>query len=231
MMKNNLVSVIVPVYNEEKTIEKVLNELSSLSIVNQIIVIDDNSSDRTLEIIQKIRINKLLLIENKENVGKGATIRQALNFVDSEFSCIQDADLELNPKYILDYFHLAKSMNLDVVFGSRFKNLRIKGYPLRLSLANKFYTFLVNFLTNYHFEDVNCGHKFFKTDVLKKINFTENHFGADPEIAYIVAKNKLNHADFQIDFIARNREEGKKITWVDGIKFFKIIYKTHKKFS
>ena len=228
--KNNLVSVIVPVFNEEKTISEVLKSLSDISIINQIVVVDDNSTDGTVEIIKQNFINDVFLIENNNNVGKGATIRQALKVVDSEFCCIQDADLELNPKYIIDYFNLINSMNLDVVFGSRFKNLKIDGYPLKLSFANKLYTFLINFLTNHNFQDVNCGHKFFKTEILKNLDFTENHFGADPEIAYIVAKKKLRHADFQIDFVARNKKQGKKITWIDGLKFFKVIYETHKKY-
>ncbi len=228
--KNNLVSVIVPVFNEEKTISEVLKSLSDISIINQIVVVDDNSTDGTVEIIKQNFINDVFLIENNNNVGKGATIRQALKVVDSEFCCIQDADLELNPKYIIDYFNLINSMNLDVVFGSRFKNLKIDGYPLKLSFANKLYTFLINFLTNHNFQDVNCGHKFFKTEILKNLDFTENHFGADPEIAYIVAKKKLKHADFQIDFVARNKKQGKKITWIDGLKFFKVIYETHKKY-
>tara|TARA_B100000963_G_scaffold289786_1_gene259378 strand:- start:305 stop:1009 length:705 start_codon:yes stop_codon:yes gene_type:complete len=228
--KNNLVSVIVPVFNEEKTISDVLKSLSDISIINQIVVVDDNSTDGTVEIIKQNFINDVFLIENNNNVGKGATIRQALKVVDSEFCCIQDADLELNPKYIIDYFNLINSMNLDVVFGSRFKNLKIDGYPLKLSFANKLYTFLINFLTNHNFQDVNCGHKFFKTEILKNLDFTENHFGADPEIAYIVAKKKLKHADFQIDFVARNKKQGKKITWIDGLKFFKVIYETHKKY-
>ena len=228
--KNNLVSVIVPVFNEEKTISEVLKSLSEISIINQIVVVDDNSTDGTVEIIKQNFINDVFLIENNNNVGKGATIRQALKVVDSEFCCIQDADLELNPKYIVDYFNLINSMNLDVVFGSRFKNLKIDGYPLKLSFANKLYTFLINFLTNHNFQDVNCGHKFFKTEILKNLDFTENHFGADPEIAYIVAKKKLKHADFQIDFVARNKKQGKKITWIDGLKFFKVIYETHKKY-
>ena len=228
--KNNLVSVIVPVFNEEKTISEVLKSLSDISIINQIVVVDDNSTDGTVEIIKQNFINDVFLIENNNNVGKGATIRQALKVVDSEFCCIQDADLELNPKYIIDYFNLINSMNLDVVFGSRFKNLKIDGYPLKLSFANKLYTFLINFLTNHNFQDVNCGHKFFKTEILKNLDFTENHFGADPEIAYIVAKKKLKHADFQIDFVARNKKQGKKITWIDGLKFFKVIFETHKKY-
>ena len=228
--KNNLVSVIVPVFNEEKTISEVLKSLSDISIINQIVVVDDNSTDGTVEIIKQNFINDVFLIENNNNVGKGATIRQALKVVDSEFCCIQDADLELNPKYIVDYFNLINSMNLDVVFGSRFKNLKIDGYPLKLSFANKLYTFLINFLTNHNFQDVNCGHKFFKTEILKNLDFTEDHFGADPEIAYIVAKKKLKHADFQIDFVARNKKQGKKITWIDGLKFFKVIYETHKKY-
>jgi len=228
--KNNLVSVIVPVFNEEKTISDVLKSLSDISIINQIVVVDDNSTDGTVEIIKQNFINDVFLIENNNNVGKGATIRQALKVVDSEFCCIQDADLELNPKYIIDYFNLINSMNLDVVFGSRFKNLKIDGYPLKLSFANKLYTFLINFLTNHNFQDVNCGHKFFKTEILKNLDFTENHFGADPEIAYIVAKKKLKHADFQIDFVARSKKQGKKITWIDGLKFFKVIYETHKKY-
>ena len=228
--KNNLVSVIVPVFNEERTIAEVLNSLLNISIINQIIVVDDKSTDGTVEIIKKNFLNEVFLIENSKNVGKGATIRQALEVVNSEFCCIQDADLELNPKYIIEYFNLANSNNLDVVFGSRFKNLKIDGYPLKLSIANKLYTFLINILTNYNFQDVNCGHKFFKSEVFKNLDFTENHFGADPEIAYIVAKKKLRHADFQIDFIARNKKQGKKITWIDGLKFFNVIFSTHKKY-
>tara|TARA_B100001250_G_scaffold216563_1_gene185825 strand:- start:97 stop:813 length:717 start_codon:yes stop_codon:yes gene_type:complete len=225
------ISAIVPVYNEENTIELVLNSLNEINEINEIIVIDDNSTDKTINVIKRFQSKKIILINNKLNLGKGATIRQAFPYLLSEYSVIQDADLELNPKYIIKYLDLAESKNLDVVFGSRFKSFRIEGYPLSLSFANKIYTGLINYLTGSKYSDVNCGHKFFKTDILLNLDFKENHFGADPEIAYIVSHKKYRFTDYKVDFKARGRSEGKKITWIDGLKFFRIIYKVHKRFK
>ena len=123
---------------------------------------------------------------------------------------------------------MAIEKDLEVVFGSRFKSFRVEGYPISLSFANKVYTGLINLLTGSTYSDVNCGHKFFKTDVLINLDFKENHFGADPEMAYIVANKKYSFSQYNIDFKARNKSEGKKITWLDGIKFFKIIYRVHR---
>jgi glycosyltransferase involved in cell wall biosynthesis len=223
------ISVIVPVYNEEKTIKKVLDELVNIKEVNEIIVIDDNSIDKTIEIIKRLKSSKIILIQNNSNLGKGATIRQAFPHLLSKFSVIQDADLELNTKYIVKYLNMAIEKDLEVVFGSRFKSFRVEGYPISLSFANKVYTGLINLLTGSTYSDVNCGHKFFKTDVLINLDFKENHFGADPEIAYIVANKKYSFSQYNIDFKARNKSEGKKITWLDGIKFFKIIYRVHRR--
>ena len=223
------VSVIVPVYNEEKTIKKVLFELVNIKEVNEIIVIDDNSIDKTIEIIKRLKSSKIILIQNNSNLGKGATIRQAFPHLLSKFSVIQDADLELNTKYIVKYLNMAIEKDLEVVFGSRFKSFRVEGYPISLSFANKVYTGLINLLTGSTYSDVNCGHKFFKTDVLINLDFKENHFGADPEMAYIVANKKYSFSQYNIDFKARNKSEGKKITWLDGIKFFKIIYRVHRR--
>ena len=228
-MTKREISVIVPVYNEEKTIKLVLDELENINEVNEIIVIDDNSVDKTVEIIEGFISSKIIFIQNRSNLGKGATIRQAFPHLISNYSVIQDADLELNQKYIVKYLNMAIEKNLDVVFGSRFKTFRVEGYPISLSFANKVYTGLINLLTGSTYSDVNCGHKFFKTDVLKNLNFNENHFGADPEMAYIVAHKKYSFGEYKIDFKARNKSEGKKITWLDGIKFFKIIYSVHRR--
>ena len=204
------ISVIVPVYNEEKTIKKVLDELVNIKEVNEIIVIDDNSIDKTIEIIKRLKSSKIILIQNNSNLGKGATIRQAFPHLLSKFSVIQDADLELNTKYIVKYLNMAIEKDLEVVFGSRFKSFRVEGYPISLSFANKVYTGLINLLTGSTYSDVNCGHKFFKTDVLINLDFKENHFGADPEMAYIVANKKYSFSQYNIDFKARNKSEGKK---------------------
>ena len=230
-MKKNGISVVVPVFNEENTIALVLKNLIKIDEVNEIVVIDDNSADKTVNEIKKVISSKIILIENSENLGKGATVRQSFPHLLSEYSVIQDADLELDPAYIKEYFKLATKNDLDVVFGSRFKNFRIDGYPFSLSLANKIYTELINYLTSSKYSDVNCGHKFFKTNELLKIDFKENHFGADPEISYIVAHKKLAFSEYKINFTARNKSQGKKITWLDGLKFFKIIFNVHRRFK
>ena len=99
---------------------------------------------------------------------------------------------------------MAIEKNLEVVFGSRFKSFRVEGYPISLSFANKVYTGLINLLTGSTYSDVNCGHKFFKTDVLINLDFKENHFGADPEMAYIVANKKYSFMLFYCRFYSRS---------------------------
>ncbi len=116
-MKKNGISVIVPVFNEENTIALVLKNLIKIDEVNEIVVIDDNSADKTVNEIKKVISSKIILIENSENLGKGATVRQSFPHLLSEYSVIQDADLELDPAYIKEYFKLATKNDLDVVFG------------------------------------------------------------------------------------------------------------------
>ena len=219
-------SIIIPCFNEERTIKEIIEKITSLNdIEKEIIVIDDNSSDNSKSILQndlKDKIDQLIL--NDQNYGKGYSIRQGINKALGDIILIQDADLEYDP---IDYYKLLnpiKKGSADVVYGSRF----LGGEERRVlyfwhTIGNKFLTFLSNMLTNLNLTDVEVGYKVFKSEVIKNITLKENRFGFEPEITAKIAKKNLKIYEVSINYFGRTYSEGKKITWKDGISALKCI--------
>jgi len=221
-------SVIIPCYNEEKTITTILKKVINNNYKNkEIIVIDDSSIDNSRSLIEKYKNNKTFkFIFNKHNRGKGFCIREAIKIATGDICLIQDADLEYDPSEHLRVIQPILDGRADVVYGSRFR-----GYGTSRSvyfwhrLGNFVITNLCNIFTNLNLTDVETCFKAIKLDKLKKIYLKENGFGIEPEITIKLAKIKCKFYEVGISYYGRDYAEGKKITWVDGIKAIFYIFK------
>lgn len=214
-------SVIIPCYNEEKTIAEILEKVIANNYENkEIIVIDDCSKDRSKSIIENYKNNKLFkLIFNKKNKGKGFCIREGIKIATGDICIFQDADLEYDPSEHLRVIQPILDQRADVVFGSRFRGFGIsRSVYFWHRLGNFFITNLCNIFTNLNLTDIETCFKAIKLEKLKKINLKENGFGIEPELTIKLAKVKCKFYEVGISYYGRDYSEGKKITWIDGVK-------------
>ncbi len=220
-------SVIMPVYNEVLTVEKIIRKVQEIELSKEIIIIDDYSNDGTKEILEQFSANSSIkILFQPKNMGKGAAIKRGLNEVTGDVVIIQDADLEYDPR---DYFKLIKPIEegyADVVYGSRFMG----GAPHRVlfywhSIGNKFLTNFSNIFTNLNLTDMETCYKMFKTEYIKNIIIKEARFGIEPEITAKIAKMKPRIVEVGISYYGRTYEDGKKIGWRDGIRALYCIVK------
>ncbi|MCX7953771.1 MAG: glycosyltransferase family 2 protein [Bacteroidales bacterium] len=233
-MKKYKLSIIIPAYNEEQTIEQILKKVIEVDLNNidkEIIIIDDCSKDKTLEKIERFKNNNpaenIIVYTQQRNMGKGAAIRKGVELATGNFIIIQDADLEYDPA---DYNIMLKPLIegiADVVYGSRF----VGGKPHRIlffwhTVGNKFLTFLSNMFTNLNLTDMETGYKAFRSEIIKSIKIEENRFGFEPEITAKVSKIKgIRIYEVGISYYGRTYKEGKKINWKDGFKAIWCILK------
>ena len=218
------ISVIIPCFNEHKTINTILDKLKNLSNFNkEIIIVDDFSNDGTKEIIQKIEnSDEIKTIFNEKNFGKGYCIRKGIEEASGDIIIIQDADLEYDPTDIPKLINPIKNGDADVVYGSRFTGSDEKRVLFYWhSLGNKFLTTLSNMFSNLNLTDMECCYKAFKKEIIKEINLKENRFGFEPEVTAKISKKDIKIFEVGIKYFGRKYSEGKKITWVDG---FRAIY-------
>lgn len=218
-------SIIIPVFNEEKTIRKVLERINQVKlkrIKKEIIIVDDHSIDQTPRILSKIE-GSIKTIQHSQNMGKGAAVRSGLNIASGDFIIVQDADLEYNPS---DYEKLLEPIiheKYDVVYGTRLKN-----YPLNLwgrhktvlpthLIGNRFVTMLTNLLYGANISDMETGYKLFRKEVIKELKLRSNRFDIEPEITAKLLKSGFKIYEVPIKVIPRTHKQGKKINWRDGI--------------
>jgi len=223
-------SIIIPVYNEHKTIESLVNKVLGVDLGNikkEIIIVDDGSKDKTTDVL-KSKIEPIVskIIYKQKNEGKGAALRTGFQNATGDYVIVQDADLEYDPneyslllKPVLDGF-------ADVVYGSRF----IGGKPHRVlfywhSRGNIFLTNLTNMFTNYNFTDMETCYKLFKKEILDKINIKENRFGFEPEVTIKLSRLNCRVYEVGISYYGRTYSEGKKINWKDGFRALFVILK------
>jgi len=222
-------SIIIQVYNEKNTIEKLLNKIHKLShIKKEIIVVDDASSDGSTNILKKNKNKFTKLIHHKKNLGKGAAIKTAKKFVKGNVVIIQDADLEYNPS---DYFKLLHFINkgYKVVYGSRVlgrNRYLLKNFSSIIRIFfNHMLTVISNLLNNQRLTDAHTCYKMFASDVFLKIELKENDFSFCPEITTKIGLLKIKIKEVPIKYNGRDYDEGKKIRLIDGIKAIITLFK------
>ena len=215
----NKISIIIPCYNEEKTILSVINEIEDFKdFEKEILVIDDGSSDNTKNLLKDLSKEHIKVFYHDRNYGKGKAIQTGIRESTGDIIIIQDADLEYSPTDYPTLIKPFKESDADVVYGSRF--LGGAGY-VRLHyylhfIANKILTHFCNIFTNLNMTDMETGFKVFKSEAIKSINLKENSFGIEPEITIKLAKKKFKFYEVAVSYRGRSYSEGKKITLKDA---------------
>ncbi len=235
MSKNFTLSIVIPAYNEEKTIHFILNKIKDVKLINnigfEIILVNDCSTDQTIESVQNYIIENpdfpVQFYSHAVNKGKGAALHTGILKATGDYLIIQDADLEYDPQ---EYNILLKPVCdgvADVVYGSRFMG----GNPHRIlffwhTIGNKFLTFLSNLFTNLNLTDMETCYKLFRIEVIKSLILKEKRFGFEPEVTAKIAKiPKIRIYEVGISYYGRTYEEGKKISAVDGFRAIWCIFK------
>ena len=213
-------SIIIPCYNEEKTLKKIVSRVMKFNSHNkEIIIVDDCSSDNSPEIIKDLLNNYDSIQSHRhiKNLGKGAAIKSGIEMSKGDIILIQDADLEYNPKEYDKLLRPFLEADADVVYGSRF----LGGDYTRLHffwhrIANFLLTVLCNIFTNLNMTDMETGYKLFKSSIIKSIDLKEKSFGVEPEITIKLSRKKCIFYEVPISYTGRSYEEGKKITLKDA---------------
>jgi glycosyltransferase involved in cell wall biosynthesis len=230
-MQINKLSIVIPAYNEGKTIHLILNKIKLVELPNnikkEIIIVNDCSKDNTKEAVENYMHSNtdmdIRLFNQEYNQGKGAALHKGISLATGEYLIIQDADLEYDPN---EYIILLKPIMegfADVVYGSRFMG----GKPHRVlffwhTIGNHFLTFLSNMFSNLNLTDMETCYKLFQRDIIQSIKLNEKRFGFEPEVTQKIARiPKIRIYEVGISYYGRTYEEGKKIGWKDG---FRAIY-------
>lgn len=222
-----VLSVVIPVYNEEATLAQIAERVRAIDLRTEIIAVDDGSTDRSREILAELESEGLIdrVILHDVNRGKGAALKTGFSHATGDWVAVQDADLEYNPQELPNLVDPIYRGKADVVFGSRF----LGGAPHRVlffwhSIANRCLTLLSNMFTDLNLTDMETCYKVFRREVIQQIDLRERRFGVEPEITAKVAKLKgVRVYEVGISYEGRSYEEGKKIGWKDGVSALRCI--------
>jgi glycosyltransferase involved in cell wall biosynthesis len=231
MILTNVLTIIIPVYNEKKTIQKIIDKVLKIkNLKKQIIIVDDGSTDGTTEVLKKIQKKKIYkIIYSKKNKGKGHAIRLAQPHVQGEFVIIQDADLEYNPNDIKKIIKVFKNKNNMVVYGSRVLNTNRYKKNNFISIirvfANHMLTIVSNIINNQNLTDAHTCYKAFNSKIFKKIKLKENSFSFCPEITTKISKLNIPITEIKISYKGRSVKDGKKISLKDAFIAIKTLIK------
>ena len=232
VIKKADLSIIIPCFNEEKTIAKVLSKVLAVSDVAQVIVIDDCSSDLSYERILEFNDKRLQVIKNVKNLGKGASIRSAQPHIKGKITIIQDADLEYDPEEFTKLVTPIRQGIADAVYGSRFQTSSTRRVLYFWHyLGNKFLTTICNMVTNINLSDMETCHKAIESEIFRSIKLKENRFGFEPEITCKLANRRARFYEVSISYMVRTYEEGKKIGIRDGFAAIWCVFRYSKLFD
>jgi len=210
-------SIVMPVYNEVATIREIVARVQALGLPKEIIIVDDGSLDGTRDLLRELAGGEVRVFFHMHNRGKGAAMRTGFDRVRGDIVVVQDADLEYHPRDIPALLAPFESGDADVVYGSRFL-----GGPHRVLnfwhyVGNTVLTLLSNICTNLNLTDMETGYKLFRAEVIEQIGLESERFGFDPEITAKVARLRCRVYEHPISYSGRDYDEGKKITWRDGV--------------